>query len=376
MGRHGYVARPCGACTNRRVHRVRMRVSHALSGALLVLGAALYLNTVHTLRAACDDARARASQRRDEIVDGAYLAYSSCAWDSPSDCGIRATGSHTTVASSGGISPMPTGAAAFARRETHVHEAWWCPVVRSMPGIPFAAAAPVELVVSRERTLAFEEAVTSFRHQCDCGWVWPFVTPANYDYKISYEFIRSGLDADALVNELKRAAVFYDRFGGAIETWVQSVKGARRDHMMSDHGMLHQHKLRHACLIIRYILVVFTYEGGGGGGVGGGGSGSNGDGGGGEWASMFHFMRGSTGTFTVAMSEVQITSWPAANCDCTHDITLQTRLRDAVDAQMKTHFAHSASNFIRLIAASHDEVTPNVTVITTPSGTGGGYNIQ
>jgi hypothetical protein len=299
-----------------------------------VVCVALYGALLHSARSTCAAARGLHTRNLAAITGAVRREFSACAWDAQDAraCSIPSSASRATTAA-----PSATDASLSV---TLVHESAWCAVVGALPDpvpwLPGAhAAAVVDLVISRDRLQAFEYTLQAFRRQCDCGWVWPFRTPANYDYKVTYEFVRTGLRGDALLDELRRAAEFYDRFGGALETWVSSVRALRDTQIMSDHGMLYRDTTRHTSVIVRYILVVYTPFAAGDASAFGAAFWLPGSG------------DGAGGTFTVAMSEVQITTWPAADCDCAHDHSLQQRLRESIDARMKKYFADTAAHVIR-----------------------------
>jgi len=333
------------------------------AAAFVALAALLaYWTALRGALRACDDARAASRARLTALEADAYAAYTECAWDAVPgvSCGLapRAAAAATVA------SPADTVRSALQRpahaRHTDTPESAWCAALRALPAVPFAEAAVaaadeddhgrVAVVVSRDRLTAFDETLVRFRRQCDCGWVWPFRTPANYDYKVAYEFLRSGLGAAELADELRRAPAFYALLGGGVDTWVASVAGAPRTHLMSDHGALFRATARYASVIVRYILVVYTP-------AAAASSSSSSDDGGGAGSDSGWFVRlrgggggaGGGGTFMVAMSEVQITAWPAADCDCVHEPALQERMRDTIDARMKKHFADTAAHLIRAV---------------------------
>lgn len=306
---------------------------------------ALYGALLHSARSVCAAARDVHARSLATIASAVRREFHACAWDAPDARACSIPSSVGNNAAGAGATPLPTAADASVS-VTVLHRSAWCALVDAMPDpVPWLsganAAAVVDLVISRDRLQAFEYTLQAFRHQCDCGWFWPFRTPANYDYKVTYEFVRTGLRGDALLDELRRAAEFYDRFGGAVETWVASVRSLRDTQIMSDHGMLYRETSRHTSVIVRYILVVYTPFPGGAASAFGAVFWLPGSGGG-DYAGA-----AAGGTFTVAMSEVQITTWPAGDCDCAHDHSLQQRLRESVDARMKKYFADTAAHVIR-----------------------------
>jgi len=345
--------------------RARTWEEMRVTAALFVLALALYAAWIRGQSAYCATQYARDYARFVALSEDLQREFNACAFDTVTDAAACSIAPEERVG--------PVRAAVLPETGPHTltqHEAsLWCTIVMALPdplgaiGVS-AADAPqqqqpvVEVVVSRSRLHEHEAALEAFRAQCVCPGAWwaPWWrTRANYDHKVSYEFVRTGLRADVLRAELRRAAPFYARFGGAIDTWVESVaRPGGGDQMMSDHGMLWRDERRHVAMIVRYILVVYRaplapasaepvrYT---------------------VWGT-----RASTaptpadgdasavgGTFTLCMSEVQVTTWPAGDCDCAHDHALHQRLRETVDARMKKFFADSASHTIRAIPDAFDE---------------------
>ena len=140
---------------------------------------------------------------------------------------------------------------------------------------------------------------------------------------------------------------------------------------MSDSGTLQRFEKRYASIIMRYILVIYSPPGTG---TGDSATGS-------IWSALLSSGTGdsdtqrrrrdpSAGTFTVAMSEVQLTSWPTGDCDCAHDQALHQRMRETVDARMKKHFADTASHLIRASPDPFDSIGADSSYrgLASPSG--------
>lgn len=338
--------------------------------AMVVLAALVYAAWIHAQRRDCAGAFERDIARLRVYTADLRGEFYACAFDALAEgaCGIAPADAAATTAATGTASVTATTAVQQRTITAHTRGAF-CALVDRLPdplgALGVGAASVVDVVVSRTRLNEHDAALAAFRAQCDCAGAWwaPWWrTPANYDHKVSYEFVRTGLRTDALRAELRRAAPFYARFGGAIDTWVESVaRPGGGDQMMSDHGMLWRDERRHVAMIVRYILVVYRAAAptqatpaaaaaatarpyaallwGGSGGSGGDGD-SDSDG---------------LGTFTLCMSEVQVTTWPAGDCDCARDHGLHQRLRETVDAKLKKHFADSASHTIRAIPDAFDE---------------------
>lgn len=312
---------------------------------------ALYSAWVYNARRSCAVQRVAALERLEDRATNAYTAYTACAWDIPAEECARA----------GAIG-------APVRRFTDVHAVGgsvWCAAVDALPSplsSLFASAATVDLVVSRTRLSEYDATLGAFAHQCACGWPW-WRTRAIFDHKVTYEFMRSGLLAGVLVHELREAASFYARFSNAVTSWVESVHRVNgTDEVMSDHGMLIREEARYASVIVRYILVAYRAGAPAANGVdtetppparasflewlSGDSPGSTA-----PTTAVLH--RGPVhGTFTLCMSEVQISTAPAGDCDCVHDHALHQRLRETVDSRLKKHFADAAPHVIRAVPDS------------------------
>ena len=344
-----------------------------------------YISTVREIKRGCAHARADSLARGRAAADEAYAEYTGCAWDTlpHESCGLPAR-NFPADDSGAGISPRRVADNADVwRSRVHVYgsDGLVCALVQRLPdplAAVFAEAAPipapdasVRVVISRTRLAEFDHTLDLFRRQCDCGWPW-WRWEANFDYKVTYEFVRSGLDADAFADEMRRAPSFYARFGGAVETWVASVRGGLQGQMMSDSGTLQRFEKRYASIIMRYILVIYSPPGTG---TGDGATGSIWSallsaGGSGDSDAQRRRRDTSAGTFTVAMSEVQLTSWPTGDCDCAHDQALHQRMRETVDARMKKHFADTASHLIRASPDPFDSTgaDPSYRGLASPSG--------
>ncbi len=329
-----------------------------VTGALaLILAVSLYLSLLDAARSACSIARADTQRTLARAAQDTYDAYAACAWDSEHGyCGIPATGRSSVSIST----YRPTnGAWAY----TEIPEGAWCAFVHALPNplsiVAEAAATAVtpppgtvDVVVSRARLLAFDTTVAQFRRQCECGWPgWRY--DAAFEFKVTFELVRTGLTAHAFQDELRRAAVFYDKFGGAVESWVDSVRQGTERQMMSDHGTLHRFEPRCSSIIIRYILVIYSGDVPAPVSVASDVSGG--------WVIWFGSSpsttpRSANGTFTVGMSETQITAKPSGDCDCTHDAALHQRLRESVDARMKKYFADTARHVIRAVPDQFEAV--------------------
>lgn len=336
----------------------------SVGSVLVLLGVLLYAAWVRDAHRQCRGALDRGLRQAAEIAHATYAEYADCAFDAAltGACSIPRADAFAAPSAAVAAAAAAPSHAYGARTTTEISASLWCTAIDSLPD-PLAhlgvfadtrAAGPVGLVISQDRLRTHEATLAEFRRQCDCGWPW-WRYHAYYDHKVSYEFTRTGLVADAILAEIRRAGPFYARFGGAVDTWIASVnRPGGEDQIMSDHGMLLRDTDQHIALIMRYILVVYSApsretvaavaaapasrfalwgdSGGGGGGAGGGASPT------------------AVGTFTLCMSEVQITTWPAvADCRCVRDPTLHQRLRETVDARMKKHFADSASTVLRAL---------------------------
>jgi len=179
---------------------------------LIFLPLLVYDSAIRQVKRHCITARKMALDRADAIAVSIDRAYRECPFDNPNCKQLHVEG--------------PTK---YERREIHAPESFMCSTLGHLPTlIPGADAAPsdaIQLVVARSKLKTYERALSSFRAQCDCGWI--LKDKAQLSDQINFQFVRTNMQAVDVMTELKRAIKFYQLLPISAQKWIDGFATQR-----------------------------------------------------------------------------------------------------------------------------------------------------
>jgi len=268
----------------------------------------VYDSAIREVKQHCITARKAALDQADAVAVSIDRAYRECPFDNANCKQLHVEG--------------PTK---YERREIHVPESFMCSTLGHLPTLILGAdAAPsdaIQLVVARSKLKTYERALSSFRAQCDCGWI--LKDKAQLSDQINFQFVRTNMQAVDVMTELKRAIKFYELFGISAQKWIDSqLQHASKRGMMSDYGWSYLREKQYIAAVARYILVVYDGD----------------------------------SAFALAMAEASLAVWPSGSCDCTADDEVLTSLKDSLDARMKKSFCDVAHSHFQALPDPYDEL--------------------